>query len=95
MVDRMVYWLVGGRNQKTSNRQYAFKTFPAISFDTFSSRIKEVTGSKSIYDFTYSRGGRFENVVINNDESLDIAIRSSGEAANNPEKGIAVLISHS
>lgn len=93
MLNKYVYWLIGERDQNDYSRQYAVRTSPSISFEFFLLIVKEVMcRNQKISGLTYSRGGKFENVVINSEESFRIAILSFGDEVNNPEKGIEVLM---
>ncbi|KAG2199672.1 hypothetical protein INT47_005197 [Mucor saturninus] len=92
-----VYWCITYLPDSFTHKQYVFGLRRDATFKDLSQRIVHETGSDIWNEYSYSPGNdvHHNNVLINSDESMELAIKFMGDDAFDPSRGILVFVNTS
>lgn len=84
-----IYWCVVDKKQFFGDdTQHILGTSPQTTFEQLLSKVRAATERTNVYKLKYSRGEKYSNVIINNDESMWLAIKYTSDSAYDLKKGI-------
>lgn len=90
---KTIYWVIAPENKNFSHHKcYAFLTTTSFTYEQFMAKENSAVHINYSTDdlFTYTREDGNRSVVINNEESLRIAIAYKGESAFDSKRGILI-----
>ncbi|KAG2195671.1 hypothetical protein INT47_002910 [Mucor saturninus] len=91
----LVYWCISYLPETSGNyKQHVFPLKRYATFKDLSQRIFYETGSEIWNRYSYPRGTdtHHNNVVINSNESMELAINFMGDNAFDSNRGILVFV---